>query len=137
MKRALFSNGSSDGSTGFALLLLRLCFGGLMAVSHGYEKLTHYSEMKGQFLHFLGLSSPISLGLNIFAEFLCGILVALGLFTRWATIPLIIAMCVALFLVHGGDVMGKGQAATLYLVAYVALFFTGAGRYSFDTAFNK
>jgi putative oxidoreductase len=118
------------------LLILRLGFGGLM-LPHGYDKIIHYAEYKEKFMSFMGLSPAISLGLNIFAEFFCAIFIVLGLLTRFATIPLIIAMSVALFMVHNGDVTGKGQAATLFLLAFMALLFTGAGKYSLDGALYK
>jgi putative oxidoreductase len=52
--------------------------------------------------------------------------------TRGALIPLIIAMGVALFIVHGSQSFGKQELAALYLVIYAALFLTGPGRFSAD-----
>jgi putative oxidoreductase len=134
--RRFLSYSASLPITSFGLLIIRLGFGGLM-VPHGYSKIVHYAEYKEKFMSFMGLSPAISLGLNIFAEFVCALFLILGLFTRFATIPLIIAMSVALFMAHNGDMTGEGQVATLFLLAYVALLFTGAGKYSLDAALYK
>ena len=50
---------------------------------------------------------------------------------------LIIAMLVALFMANNGDILGKGQEATLFLLAFVTLAITGGGKYSLDEAFFK
>ena len=135
MKRVFLST-TSPALTGFALLILRIGFGGLM-IPHGYDKLIHFADYKTKFISFIGMSMPLSLGLNIFAEFFCAVLVAVGLFTRLAAIPLIIAMLVALFMANNGDILGKGQEATLFLLAFVTLAITGGGKYSLDEAFFK
>jgi putative oxidoreductase len=75
--------------------------------------------------------------LVVFAEFFCSLFLILGLFTRLATIPLIITMCVALFKAHNAEVFGDGQMAALYLAGYVALFLTGPGKISVDGMIGK
>ena len=134
--RRLLSYSASLPITSLGLLILRVGFGGLMMI-HGYDKLIHYAEMKEKFMPFLGMSPAMALCLLIFAEFVCAIFVVLGLFTRLACIPLIIAMSVALFQAHGGDITGKGQSATLFLLVFLSLLFTGPGKYSLDAALYK
>lgn len=118
------------------LLVLRIGAGVFM-VAHGYMKIQHFSEMQGQFMNFMGLSSSISLCLAIFAEFFCSLLLIAGLLTRLAAIPLIITMFVALFLAHEGDAFGKGGPATIYLIIYATLLLTGPGKFSLDKALFK
>src|SRR5947199_169054 len=67
------------------------------------------------------LGSKVSLSMDIFAEFFCSCLIILGLFTRLACIPLIIAMSVALFNAHHGDAFGNGERAALFLTGYISL----------------
>ncbi len=134
--RRLLSYSASLPVLSFALLILRIGFGGLL-MQHGYDKIMHFTEMKGQFISFLGMSQSTSLCLLIFAEFICSIFVIFGLFTRFACIPIIIGMSVALIEVHGGDITGKGQPATLFLLSFITLLFTGPGKYSLDAAFYK
>jgi putative oxidoreductase len=134
--RKLFSTKYNAGAYSTALLILRLGFGILMA-HHGYGKLTHYNEMQSQFMSFMGLSPSITLGLVIFAEFFCALLVTMGLFTRLACIPLIISTGYTLSQVHQWDVFGKGELAILYLIAFVTLLFTGPGKVSVDNMISK
>ncbi len=134
--KKLFSTKYSAGSFNAAMLVLRLGLGILMA-HHGYQKLTHFSDMQGKFMNFMGLGMTVSLSLVIFAELFCSILLILGLFTRLATIPLIIATCVMVFKAHGGDVFGDGEMATLYLTGYIVLLFVGPGRISVDGMIGK
>jgi len=134
--RRLLSYSASPAVTSFALLILRLGFGGLILV-HGYDKIIHFAEMKDKFMPFLGMSPTFSLGLVVFAEFICAIFLIAGLLTRFACIPLIIDMTVAIFMAHNGDILGKGQLASLFLLSFIVLLFTGAGKYSLDGALYK
>jgi putative oxidoreductase len=120
----------------WGLLILRLAVGGAM-LTHGWAKLSHFGEKAPEFMNFLGLGGTTSLALVVFAEFLCSILLILGLFTRLATIPLIITMKVAIFMVHWQDGFGEFELAFLYLAIYAALFFSGAGAYSVDALLHK
>ncbi|HVZ96065.1 MAG TPA: DoxX family protein [Chitinophagaceae bacterium] len=135
MKKFL-STKYSAGAFNFAMLVLRLALGILM-LHHGYDKLIHFTSYKTHFLNFLGLGSTLSLALDIFAEFFCSMFVILGLFTRLAVIPIAIAMCVALFKAHGGDLFGAGERAAIYLACCIVLLFVGAGRMSVDGVIGK
>ena len=114
-----------------SLLLLRLWVAILM-IPHGYSKLVTFAEKKDQFMPFAGMDSATSLRLVILAELFCSITIGLGLLTRFSLLPPMIAMSVAVFKAHNGDVFGDGQTAVLYLGIYLALFIAGAGRYSVD-----
>jgi putative oxidoreductase len=135
MKKLLSTNYSS-GAFNFAILVLRLGVGILM-MHHGYQKLTNFNGTVDYFPNFLGLSKSVSLSLDIFAEFFCSMFLILGLFTRLAVIPIMIAMGVALVHAHDLDVFGKGELASHYLIAYVVLLFVGPGRVSVDAMIGK
>lgn len=131
------------------LLILRLGFGGYLA-THGWGKLQ--MVLDGQFDRFgdpIGIGSGASLVLVMFAEFFCSILVMVGLATRLAAIPIVIAMAVAAFVAHGSDPWTMGEAARLFfsgesaswaskqpallfMIAFLSLIFTGPGRFSAD-----
>jgi len=135
MKKILATNYSAAGLN-LATLLLRLGFGILM-IPHGYSKLTGFNEIAPHFVNFMGIGQSVSLGLDIFAEFFCSILLAFGLFTRLALIPLIITALVIVFIGHDADIFGKGETGTLFLTAYLALMITGPGKYSMDAAISR
>lgn len=115
------------------LLILRLGAGGLMFFGHGLGKFMGYGEMSAGFPDPLGVGSPISMALAIFAEALCSLLIMLGCLTRFAAIPLIITMLVAAVVIHAADPWKVKELAVLYLVPFLTLLFTGAGRYSLDS----
>ena len=135
MKRIL-STKYSAGAFNFAMLVLRLALGVLM-LSHGYSKLIHFNAMKGSFINFIGLGSTLSLSLDTFAEFFCSIFLILGLFTRLAVIPILIAMSVALLKVHHGHLFAEGERAAIYLACSITILFCGPGKISVDGMIGK
>lgn len=135
MKR-LLSTKYSTGAFNTAMLVLRLVVGILM-MHHGYDKLINFGDKHSTFMSFMGIGSTASYSLLVFAEFFCSLFLVLGLFTRLATIPLIIAMGVALFSAHKGQVFGDGEVAALYLTAYVVLLLVGPGKVSVDGMIGK
>lgn len=134
--KKIFSTKYSDRSISFALLLLRLSLGGMM-INHGYQKLMSFATKSHGFSDPFHIGGPASMGLTIFAEFFCAIFILTGLMTRLACIPLIIAMGVAVFDAHHGQVFGDGEHAALYLLGYMALLFTGPGKFSVDRLIGK
>lgn len=64
------------------------------------------------------------------------VLLALGLFTRIISVPLVITMIVAIFTVHIGNGFNAGdngfEIPLYYLLMLVTLFVFGPGRISFD-----
>lgn len=135
MKRFL-STRYSAGAFNFAMLLLRVVTGVLL-MSHGYSKLVRFNEIKNVFMNFMHLGSTTSLVLIIFAEFFCSILLVLGLFTRFAVVPIIIGMIVVVFITHNADFFGKAETASLFLAANITLLFCGPGRISVDAMIGK
>lgn len=118
-------------SSDLGLLILRLVSGAAL-ITHGYPKFQKVIEGNMQFGDPLGVGAATSLYLSAFAEFICAILIIFGLLTRLASIPLIINMAVAFFIVHAADDFGTKELSLLYLGMFLTLFFTGPGKYSVD-----
>lgn len=116
----------------FGLLVLRATAGGSMLYAHGWNKLAHFTDKMDHFGDPIGLGPAISLGLIVFAETLCALLVTLGLWTRLSTVPLIIGMGVAAFVANGGQPFADKELAICYLAAFTCIFFAGSGRFSLD-----
>ena len=127
---------NSSAGPSFGLLLLRLGAGGLLLYGHGWGKLMHFSQRAPHFSDPLGVGSPRSLMLAIFAEVVCSILVMLGFATRFACVPIIIMLLVAAFMVNAGAPWDEKELALIYLVPFACLLFTGAGQYALDTKFG-
>jgi putative oxidoreductase len=135
--KKLFSVHQASQSIDIGILILRVAIAALM-LTHGLPKLTMLlSGDPVQFLPFLGLTPEISLGLAVFAEVLCSILILVGFGTRLATIPLIITMLVAVFYVHAADPFAKQEMGLHFLVAYILLLLSGSGRYSVDNLITQ
>src|SRR5689334_16484249 len=134
--KKLFSTKYTDNSISFALLVLRIALGGLM-IPHGYQKLMNFAAKSSGFSDPFHIGGPASMSLTIFAEFFCAVFILIGLMTRFATIPLIVAMSVAVFVAHKGQVFGDGEHAALYLAGYITLLFTGPGKISLDKLIGK
>lgn len=99
---------------------------------HGAPKLFNFQERFATFSDPIGLGSGLSLTLVTFAEFFCSVFVIVGAFTRVALVPLLINLTVIVFIVHGSDPIKKKELAVFYLLAYIALFLTGPGKFSVD-----
>ncbi len=134
--KKLLSTKYSAGAFSAAMLILRLGVGILM-MAHGYDKLVHFGDLQHKFMNFMGMGSTMSLALLVFAEFFCSLFLIIGLFTRLAAIPLIIATCVMVFKAHNGDVFGDGETAAIYLAGYLVLLLVGPGRVSVDSMIGK
>ncbi|WBL23912.1 DoxX family protein [Zunongwangia sp. HRR-M8] len=119
----------------FILLIFRIGISILM-LFHGVPKLiTFFTEDEITFADPLGAGQTLTFTIAVLAEFVCSVMIILGLATRIATIPLIITMGIAAIIVHMPDGMAKQELPFLYLLSYLLLFYTGAGKYSLDHYF--
>ena len=131
MKKIIHVNKAAI-TTDIALLAARLGIGILM-LTHGIPKMMMlFSGASVQFPPVMGMSAELSVGLAVFAEVLCSVLLIAGFATRLAVIPLIITMLVAAFIIHGADPFGKQEPSLQYLLVYIVLLLAGSGRFSVD-----
>ncbi|HEX7845748.1 MAG TPA: DoxX family protein [Chitinophagaceae bacterium] len=118
-------------NTDLAAFMLRLIIGGLF-IYHGYMKIDHYDQILPMFGDIIGIGSKLSFNLVIFAEFFCGILVTIGLFTRLTVIPILITMLVAYFIAHKKDPFLSKELVFAFMTLSLVIFVLGSGRYSLD-----
>jgi putative oxidoreductase len=123
---------SQDLVTSLGLLVLRLGAGGLLFGAHGWSKLMNIAERAPKFADPIGLGPSMSFGLVVFAEVLCTAFVMVGLLTRLSTVPILIFLGVAAFIQHANDPWLRRELPLLFAVPFLALLFTGAGRFSLD-----
>ncbi len=129
-------------SKDFGLLVLRVGIGTSMAVLHGYGKITGGTDLwsaVGANMSLVGITfAPVFWGFMAgFAEFVCSILLILGPLFRTATLLLAFNMLIAalrhLSLPVDNPTSGWTGAshAIELMIVYIALFFTGPGRFAF------
>lgn len=124
--------GNQTAAIDLSLLLVRIATGGFM-FTHGWGKLVKLVNGNFEFGDPIGVGIELSLILTVFSEIICAFFILVGLFTRLAAIPLIITMVVAVFVVHLDHDFGKKELGLLFLINYLVLFLSGAGKYSIDT----
>ncbi len=120
------------------LTIVRVASGAMMAGLHGWQKVW----VNGGFgppdylvdsAKSMGFPIPMFFAVcAVLAEFLGGILLALGLFTRPAAILIAMTMSTAAFVHHAGDTLADKERALLFLSAAILFLFVGGGKYSAD-----
>jgi uncharacterized membrane protein YphA (DoxX/SURF4 family) len=136
-------------------VLVRLQVGLVVFLPEGIQKLIFPDILGAGRFAKIGIPFPDAMGPFVgVVEIVCGLLIIVGLFTRLATIPLIIVMIVAListklpillgheiWIFHlAGDIkrtgfwsmMHEARADLTMLLGCIYLLIVGAGRWSFD-----
>jgi putative oxidoreductase len=123
---------AKPASADWGLLLLRVWFGSALAFTHGWSKVSDLDRFVGsvgqQGIPLPQLTAPLAAA----SEFIGGLLLALGLFTRSAGLSVLATMLVAAFHVHANDPFRKQEFALAYGVTALALAVSGPGRFSID-----
>ena len=126
-----------DHRPDLGLLALRLLAGSFMLFGHGLAKLMGWAERSQTFFDPFGLGPAPSLALAIFAEVGCSLAIMAGLYTRLATIPLLVTMFVAAFMANAGEPWNKQELAMAFAIMYFTLLIAGPGRYSADSMLQR
>lgn len=129
MGKKMFGSKSNEFVENFWLLLLRIGAGGAM-LTHGIPKFLKLLHGDTAFADPFGIGSLPSFILVVFAEFLCSVLVIVGITTRLATIPIIITMLVAIFMIHGNDPFAAKEMAVLFLLLFATILVFGSGKFA-------
>lgn len=121
-------------ATDLPKIILRVIVGAVF-VYHGMLKVVNGMEGFVMYVGALGIPFPrIGSYLVMVTEILGGVALILGIFARWATLPLIAVMIVAIIKVtgkNGFNVFDKGYEYNLVLIAcLIVIFFQGSGRFS-------
>ena len=135
IKNCLFDT-ASNFYRDCAELILRLVLGTFM-LTHGWAKLSSFSEKSEMFPDPLGIGSTLSLSLATFAEFFCAILLIFGLFTRFAAFNILVTMSVAGLIFHYADPFNKKELALLYAAGFLYFTIVGGNRFSLDQWIRK
>jgi putative oxidoreductase len=138
LKKVLF--GGESGLSVWAnagLALLRIFAGVALAFAHGINKLPPseaFIERTGSF----GFPVPVVFAwAAAFSEFLGGIFLAIGLFTRISSFFIICTMLTALIFVHGSDPFSRQELPFFFLFTAIAFLLKGSGDWSLDAYLRK
>jgi len=112
-------------------------FVGLLFLQHGLQKLFGaFGGVGGQPVELLSLFGAAGL-----IEFLGGIAITLGLFTRLAALIAGIEMLAAYFMVHAPNglipLVNQGELALLYVASFLVIMVYGAGKWSIEKVLMK
>lgn len=118
-----------------ALMVLRVALG-VIIFAHGYAKFFGGMHHHVQFVRSLGAPGWLAY-VSAGVEFLGGLLILLGLFTRIASVLVLINLLVAIFKVnlHQG-LVGGYEFPLICAAAAFALIFYGSGPISLDWLFG-
>ncbi len=114
------------------LLYTRLAGAALLLWVHGLPKLLHWQHELAHIEDPLHLGGGVTLACALFAEVVCPLLVAIGLFTRLASLPVLFLLLVSMVLVHPDWTIEQGQFGWLLIIVFGTLALGGGGRYSVD-----
>jgi len=108
-------------------------------MTHGAPKFFNYLKIveAGTFPDPLGVGIHASLALTVLAEFIAGIFLLFGLFTRLASFTLCVAFYVIIFMVHAGDPFKKIELALAYLIVFIYFMLAGSKYWSLDQILRK
>lgn len=120
------------GAPDLGLLFARVTGAALLLHVHGMPKLVHYQQELAHIDDPLGMGRALTLWCALLAEVLCPLLIALGLFTRLAALPVVFLLAVSMVLVHPDWSIAEGQFGWLLLIVFGTIALSGAGRYSLD-----
>jgi putative oxidoreductase len=114
---------------------------GIVFLAHGWQKIHMGVHGVAGFLGMIGVPIPaVSAAVLIAVEFLGGIVLILGLGTRWVSLLIAFDMLVAILAVHlkNGFFLPQGfEYALTLLAASISLALTGGGAASLDSALIK
>jgi putative oxidoreductase len=116
-----------------ALLSIRIGLG-LIFLVHGYGKINGIAGTT-EFFSSLGLS-VFWVYIVSWTEFLGGIAVLLGVFSRCASFVLAITMIVAILLVKLQYGFGKSEFEIMLLLSSIAIMLAGPGQYNITSLFK-
>ncbi|NNF37863.1 MAG: DoxX family protein [Gemmatimonadetes bacterium] len=130
----------TERTASFGLLALRIHLGLTMAIAAGFGKVAEFPAAPWFVEQVAEIGFPAAAAFAFVAawgEVLGGLLLAAGLFTRWAAAQLCIQMGVAAFLYHGVFPVVDLHIAHVLFWAFGCLTLVGAGRYSVDALIQR
>ena len=128
----VFQDSSLPVRPDLGLLFLRLTGAFMLLYVHGLPKLMHYSTELSHIDDPMHLGRALTLWLALLAEIACPLLIAAGILTRLACLPIIFLLLVSMLAVHSDWSIAEGQFGWLLLIIFGTIALAGPGAYSFS-----
>lgn len=120
----------ADTALHAGLLFLRIAGSALLIAVHGLPKVLHYGQELTRIEDPFHLGAAPTLLLAILSETLCPLLIALGVLTRLACLPIVATLLVAMLVVHPDWSLAEGQFGWMLLIIFTTVLIAGPGRFS-------
>ena len=137
MKKLLFGSIENSNSTDFVLALFRVFVGLSLMLAHGAGKIP---VSDGFIEHTAKLGFPIPVFFAwaaALSEYVGAFFLAIGLFTRPASLLIALTMFTAAFISHMGDPFGTVEKAYLFLAISLVFVVLGSGRFGVDSFIRR
>ena len=115
-----------------SLLGYRILLASSLFLVHGWPKVQNFQEVLGKLPDPFGFGALTSALLTIFANVVCPIFIALGLFTRAMILPILAVTLTGFFIVHAGDPAKVKDMPFMYSLAFLLLLVLGPGKHALD-----
>lgn len=122
----------TEKHTDIAYLIFRLLAVFALMRAHGLPKIFHFQEEVAHIPDPIGLGPTFAVSYAITAHVIGGVLVGLGLFTRFFSLLIISITLSGLLLVHINDPVKVQDAPLIYSIVFGFIAFLGGGKYSLD-----
>ncbi len=137
MKKLFFGSIENSNQVDLSLALFRVFIGLSLMLVHGVGKIP-ISDGFIEHIGSLGFPMPVIFAwCAALAEFAGAFLLAIGLFTRPASVMIAVTMFIAAFVNHGGDPFAVAEKAYLYLAIALVFVVLGSGRFGIDAMFRR
>lgn len=137
LRNKILSPWYDELTSNITLLVFRILVSISLINTHGIKKLLNFEGTVQNIPDPLGVGGEISAVMAIIANIVAPIFIIFGLGTRLAALPILSVTLTGFFIVHANDSWAVRDIPLMYSLAYMLIFFLGAGKYSMDYKFFK
>lgn len=114
------------------LLFLRITLSLELIIVHGLKKLGIGVMEEEKIPNPFHLYERFNNDMALLANLVFPVLVLFGLFTRLATLPILVVTLTGYFIVHWKDSLLISDVPFMYSIAFISILIMGPGKYSLD-----
>ncbi|MBC6110916.1 DoxX family protein [Pedobacter fastidiosus] len=134
--KILSFRGTSKRTMDFCMLFYRIAISLELIIVHGLKKIG-IGGVAEVVPNPFGIPQNLNEILAITANLLLPQLIIIGLFTRFATLPILAVTLTGYFVVHGNDPLIVRDVPFMFSLGYLLIAVVGPGRFSLDHYFFR